>query len=124
MEKIQQFFKALNKLSEVPLPHQSDLARDGYIQRFEFTFDTAWKALQYVLREYFSTDVQVPNQAFRTAFRLKIISHEGVWIEMTKSRNLTSHTYIESVAHTVSDNIPKYIQYFNELRDRLEEYNS
>ena len=53
MEKIlshtQSFSQALKKLKEAIALPESEIVRDGSIQRFEFTFELAWKLMKIIL---------------------------------------------------------------------------
>ncbi|MNO00287.1 Nucleotidyltransferase substrate binding protein like protein [compost metagenome] len=45
------------------------------------------------------------RDAIRTAFKQGLIADGEGWMEMIKSRNQTAHTYNESVANEIADNI-------------------
>ena len=72
------------------------------IQRFEFTFELAWKLMKSYA-EYQGTDKEImgSRDAVRWAFENKLISDSDVWMEMIKRRNDTSHTYDEDTAADV-----------------------
>jgi nucleotidyltransferase substrate binding protein (TIGR01987 family) len=97
-----QFEKALARLHELlPLPEDT-IVRDALIQRFEFTFEAAWRACYRWLR---ARGADVPQEAFAVlprAFANGLIADEGAWNEMRKKRNLTSHTYQEQLAIDVA----------------------
>lgn len=72
----------------------SPLEKEGVIQRFEYTFELAWKTL----RDYLEAGGLViapvtPRQVIKEAFAAKVIGHGAVWIAMLDHRNLLSHTY-------------------------------
>lgn len=50
---MQNFIKALNRLKEglTQYDEKNELLRDGIIQRFEFTFELAWKTLKEVFED-------------------------------------------------------------------------
>jgi len=54
-------------LAELPL-HQdaSDIVRDAAIQRFEYTFEAVWQAMQLFLREEEGFEIGSPKGAIRT----------------------------------------------------------
>ena len=96
------FENALSRLEESLAHDESDMARDSIIKRFEFTFETAWKACYRWLRAH---EVDVNEEAFAVlprAFQNKLITDEAVWSDIRKARNKTSHTYHENVAIEVS----------------------
>jgi nucleotidyltransferase substrate binding protein (TIGR01987 family) len=48
--RLEQFDRALARLNEaLAVPETAPLAIDGTIQRFEFTFELCWKAMQAML---------------------------------------------------------------------------
>jgi nucleotidyltransferase substrate binding protein (TIGR01987 family) len=76
----------------------SMLEKEGVIQRFEYTFELAWKTLKDYLEEGGLVITPVtPRQVIKEAFAAKVISDGGVWINMLDHRNLLSHTYDSSV---------------------------
>ena len=94
------------------------IQRDAAIQRFEFTFELAWKALKVF---YFDkgVDLNSPKDVFRHAFASGDIQDEKIWLEMLKDRNLTSHTYDEPLACEVFSHLPKYFNALNSLKPIL-----
>lgn len=48
--RLASFSKALERLQEVLREPESSILRDAAIQRFEFCFELAWKAVQHELR--------------------------------------------------------------------------
>ena len=88
------FLDALN------VKNPSTLERDGTIQRFEYTFETAWKTSQLYLTEVESLPANSPKGVFRALGESGILSAEETIqaLAMADDRNKTVHTYIESVA--------------------------
>ncbi len=96
------FGRALARLHEVLAQPENDFIRDSIIQRFEFTFETAWKAIYRWLR---ARSVDVDEDAYSCipeAFKRRLITQEKLWGDMRKFRNLTSHTYHENLAIEVA----------------------
>ena len=76
----------------------SMLEKEGVIQRFEYTFELAWKTLKDYLEEGGLIIAPVtPRQVIKEAFAAKVISDGEVWIKILDHRNLLSHTYDLSV---------------------------
>ena len=99
----------------------NDFEADGLIQRFEFTFELAWKLMKSYA-EFQGTDKEImgSRDAIRWAFENKIINDSGIWMEMVKRRNDTSHTYDEETAAEVVIHIKdSYYQAFMALYDRM-----
>jgi len=97
-----QFERALARLKEALDRPEDDVVRDAIIQRFEFTFEMAWKAMYRLLR---SRGADISESAFEVipaAFSQGLIKDAAGWGELRRYRNLTSHTYDEKVAIAVA----------------------
>lgn len=108
-QRFQNFLKALELLEAAVYTHRerglNELEQQGLIQRFEFTHELAWN----VLKDYFeyqgNTGITGSRDATREAFNKGLIEDGEGWMEMIKSRNLSSHTYNEKVAETLARKI-------------------
>ena len=91
---------AAARLDEIAALPETDIVRDAAIQRFEFTFELVWKALQlYLEREGFESGS--PRAVLKRAFIIGMISDRDeadIWLQMLDDRNLTSHAYDEALA--------------------------
>jgi nucleotidyltransferase substrate binding protein (TIGR01987 family) len=84
----------------------SDLEKEGVIQRFEYTFELAWKTLKDYLEFSGIVMEQVtPRAVIKQAFAAKIISDGEMWITMLEQRNLMSHTYNQEIFEKVIEQI-------------------
>jgi nucleotidyltransferase substrate binding protein (TIGR01987 family) len=84
----------------------SMLEREGTIQRFEYTFELAWKVLKDYLEEEGALIVPLtPRQVIKDAFAAGILTDGQTWIEMLDQRNLLSHNYNEQVFSKAVDAI-------------------
>lgn len=111
--------------SAVDLSNQrilSDLENQGMIQAFEFTHELAWN----VMKDYF--DYQGGNlitgsrDATREAFSKGLIQNGEVWMEMIKSRNVTSHTYNNNIANQIVEKIrQEYLSQFTLFLNKMTE---
>ena len=110
--------KALLRLDEALKQPENDFVRDAAIQRFEFCFELAWKAIQAAARLE-GQDCASPRAAFSTAWRDGWISNEIAWLDMLDERNKTSHTYREAMAKEVFDNLPRHLPHLNQLHQAL-----
>ena len=108
----------VKKYSEQP---DDKLYRDAVIQRFEFTFELAWKVLkEYMTEQGILLNVTFPKSVLKEAYSHEIIRNEQVWLDMLKSRNLTSHTYDEKTANEIAGSVSRYyVVEFRELVDTL-----
>ncbi|WP_304353276.1 nucleotidyltransferase substrate binding protein [Brachyspira innocens] len=89
-------YKLLNSVfKERKIEELSILEQEGVIQRFEYTYELAWKTLKDYL-EYNGNlnniDITARN-VFKEAYSAGIIKKQGIFIDMMLSRNLLSHTY-------------------------------
>ena len=96
------FEKSLHRLKEALAQPEDDFIRDSVIQRFEFTFETAWKAMYRWLRARGNDIDEEAAAAIPEAFGKRLIADESGWGQMRKFRNKTSHTYDESKAIEVA----------------------
>lgn len=97
------FEKALGRLNEVLAePLETMIVRDAMIQRFEFTFEAAWKAMYRWLRARGNDVDEEAASVIPEAFARRLIADEKGWGQMRKFRNKTSHTYDEAIAVEVA----------------------
>lgn len=119
--KQQRFEQALLQLSKVLKEPASEYIRDAAIQRFEFTYEFAWKALQAYL---LTLDLVVlsPKETLKTAYEQGLIKDASAWSELHMQRNLTSHTYDQKLAESVYQFLKNNgLQLFLELQTTLNE---
>lgn len=73
---------------------------DGAIQRFEFTYEVAWKLVkQYLL--YVGIEANSPRVVIKEAFAVHLINDGDEWIAMLEDRNKTTHIYNEDQAKAI-----------------------
>ncbi|MBW6479198.1 MAG: nucleotidyltransferase substrate binding protein [Bacteroidales bacterium] len=117
--------KAFQKLEEAVVSDLlSELEKEGLIQRFEYTYELAWKTLQDLLEAKGYHDIKGPLPVLQQAFQDGIITKGDDWMRLKKSRESTSHTYNKEVAEEIVQSIiDTYYQLFKELIARLEQEN-
>jgi nucleotidyltransferase substrate binding protein (TIGR01987 family) len=86
------------------------LLYDGVIQRFEFTYELAWKLMKAYLEYEGIAEVNSPRGAFKEAYKAGLIFEGDIWIDMIGDRNLAAHTYNEEMAKAIYNRIKD--QYF------------
>ncbi len=123
--KLTNFSNALQRLEEASLEFKqrnaSDVIRDGLIQRFEFTYELAWKTTKEYLSDLGIVDKNSPKVVIKEAFAQKIIKNEKNWLLMLNDRNMTSHIYKETMAQEIAKRITEvYISEFNDLLNELQ----
>ncbi len=98
----------------------SDLEKQGVIQAFEYNYELAWNVLKDFYEYQGDQDIQGSRDAIRTAFKRGLIVNGEVWMNMIKSRAMTSHTYREDIAKEIlQDIVNLYYQEFASLKERL-----
>lgn len=91
-----------------------DIVLDLTAQRFEFTYEMAWKALKRLL-DYLGIDAKYPRAIFREAYLLRLIDDEAIWLDMIEMRNLSSHVYDESEIAVLLEKAATYYAAFEKL---------
>ena len=111
LRAVQRLGEALEEYAANP----TDPVRDGVIQRFEFTFDLAWKSLkEYMQDQGATTPLQFPKQVLREAYAAELIDDERLWLDMLDARNSTSHIYDDRQAAAVMSGVQE--RYYKALR--------
>jgi nucleotidyltransferase substrate binding protein (TIGR01987 family) len=107
-ERYEHFKKAMAKLDEaVKMEEYTEIEREGMIQRFEYTVELAWKTLQDLLIARGNEGFKGTFDVIQKGFEVGLVIDNDAWVDMLKKRNLTSHTYNESTAIEVAENIRK-----------------
>ena len=92
--------------------------RAGAIQAFEFCFELAWKTLKRLLLQK-GLDVRSPRDVFREAAANRLIEDPTPWFQFIDKRNLTSHTYGETVALEIEKIFPLFAKELGDLLQRI-----
>lgn len=107
LQKCENFCNAVARLSEALAEHaaapSSTVIRDGVIQRFEFTFELAWKSLREYMEDQGAdmNGIVFSKQVFKAAYAAELIDDGQVWVDMLASHNVTSHVYDDAQAAQV-----------------------
>ena len=116
---VSQYNNALLRLKDVMNKDKDEYIRDSAIQRFEFTYELAWKTMKVYLKEKGAFEINFPKDVIRSAFKAGIIEDDPTWLEMVDTRNQTSHFYKESMAEDVYLKIKKYLPLFEKLNKNM-----
>ena len=124
-KRFDHFSRAVPLVEEIiPRVRRDDLTvleRDGFIQRFEFTFELAWETMADYLE---AQGVEPTNggarSVIRNAVEVGLVEDGDGWMAALNDRNLSSHVYDEDrikriVAVIASDHVHLLVR----LRDRL-----
>lgn len=120
-QRFSNYKRALAQLSKFRVKNDlNELEEQGLIQAFEYTHELAWKTLSDFLKDRGNLEIFGSKDATREAFNLGLIGNGDIWMDMIRSRNLTSHTYNEEVTKTIVNHITyKYYPAFCELEEKL-----
>jgi nucleotidyltransferase substrate binding protein (TIGR01987 family) len=117
-DRVGQLERALARLEEALARPVDPIVRDACIQRFEFTFEAAWKAIQArALLD--GVECVSPRDCLRAAFRLRLVDDDARWMRMVDDRNRTTHTYNETVAQSIYHALGDYASLLGDLLARL-----
>lgn len=124
IQRFNHFNKAFSQLKNAHLLATTraltDLEKQGLIQAFEFTHELAWNVLKDYIEFSGGQTLIGSKDTTREAFHKNLISNGDTWMEMIKSRNLTSHTYNEDTAALIIKNIVElYVPCFIELSEKM-----
>ena len=117
---VEDFERIIKKLEEILALDKTEINRDSAIKRFELCFDLSWKSIKSYAGQA-GVECNSPRDCFKTAFQLKLIEYNELWLEMIKDRNLSAHLYKEENADQVYSRLPKYLNIFKELLTKLKE---
>jgi nucleotidyltransferase substrate binding protein (TIGR01987 family) len=98
-----------------------DIIRDGVIQRFEYTFELAWKTLKRYLEIYGleKADTLTNRDLFRIGAEQGLIDDPASWFNYMIDRNRTSHSYDADVANDVFHTAGQFLHDVTYLLDQL-----
>ncbi len=124
---------AVQRLAEGLAEYQSNpahtLARDGLVQRFEFTYEISHKMLKRYLEATFASPAEFDAMPFgdliRTGNEQNLL--RGTWPDWKRYREMrakTSHTYDEAVALRVIAVIPSFLAEAEYLLEQLQKRNA
>lgn len=94
-------FEEIEEISEV----YSELEIEGLIQRFEYTYELAWKTLQDLLKDKGYVGITGPKSVIAQSLKDGYITNQGTWEELQKARNIVSHTYDAPTATEIAEDI-------------------
>lgn len=108
--KLDQASRAVETLLEALREPKTTIVRDAAIQRFEYSFETTWKAAQRTLREADGLDHGSPTAVVRACHGLGLLDEPDsrLALRMVQDRNLTVHTYNEPLAEVIFGRLPDY----------------
>ena len=118
-------FKQLKNAKQLKAERDfTELELQGVIQAFEVSQELSWKVMKDFLEEQGKTDLFGSKNAVKEAFNVGLISKGDIWLDMIKSRNLTSHIYDEKEVLAIleiilNDYFPVFIDFENKMKSLL-----
>ena len=99
----------------------TDLEKEGTIQRFEYTWELAWKTLKdYLEDEGVVLEKITPKAVLIASVEAKIIHQPDIWMQALDDRNKMSHIYnIVAFEQTISNIAESYLALFDQLYEKL-----
>lgn len=113
VSKFRKLGQAIDLMTQRPL---SNLEKQGVVQAFEFTHELSWKMIKDFFESQGNSEIYGSKDATRQAFKFGLIHDGDVWMQMIKSRNITSHTYDEKTVDEIVEQVFRvYYQAFKRL---------
>ena len=105
-QRFQNFERAFillrSALEEKRVEQFNRLEQAGLVQRFEYTYELAWKtAKDYLQDQGVILEEITPKVVLAAAFAAGLIKDGQIWVDMRLHRNLLSHSYDETTFLTV-----------------------
>lgn len=122
IQRFTHFTKALDQLKKfIQKKDLNELEEQGLIQAFEYTYELAWNTIKDYLEAQGESELHGSRDTLRLAFQRGIIEDGETWMDMIRSRTLTSHTYNEEVAQQIVNAIvKKYYAQFIVIHEKLQ----
>ncbi len=124
-QRFDNFKKAFTKFQEgVDIYNKkelSDLEKQGIIKSFEYTYELAWNLIRDYLIYNGIVEIRGARDAIKAGFKYEIIKNGDVWLEIINLRNITTHTYNDSIIKKVLQKICTI--YFNEFKNLYDFFN-
>lgn len=124
----QKAVRILERALAAPVEPMDDLSRelhrDAVIQRFEYTYELAWKFMRRTIKDIDKTaieDLLTKKDLFRKAVEFKLLADAAPWIAYHDARNKTSHAYDEAIAKQVFEAAVNFASDARRLLTLLEE---
>jgi nucleotidyltransferase substrate binding protein (TIGR01987 family) len=110
-------------LQETTLRADDLLARDGCIQRFEYTYELSVKFLRRQLEEMADSPGDIDALGYKDMLRLAaergLVNDAVLWFGFRELRNITSHAYDPDKAAQVFNGIPAFLTQAQALAAQL-----
>ncbi len=124
IQRLSNYSSAWSQLREfIEKGELNQFEEQGLIKAFEYTYELGWNTIKDYFEAQGEIDIQGSRDAFRLAFRRGIVDDGETWMDMVKSRTLTTHTYDEVVAKEIaSDIVNRYFPEIERLHSKMETF--
>jgi nucleotidyltransferase substrate binding protein (TIGR01987 family) len=116
------FEKALATLEELASGSLDDqVVRDAAIKRFEYSWDTGWKAArEFLLREH-GLDLKSPKSVIRGCMEVQLVDPDEAeqLLRIAEDRNRTVHTYDEKTALQIAARLTAHVAALRSLASAI-----
>ncbi len=126
MTRLKELLKNLKKvnarLKEALHAEPTRMNKDATIQRFEFTFELAWKTIQAFAKNQ-GIDCKSPRNSIREAARLELMEEVAdveKWFGFLDNRNLIAHSYNEEIADKIYQEASDFPEYVDNIIQNVE----
>lgn len=116
--QLDQFKNAIVRLSEALTLESTRINKDATIQRFEFSFELAWKVMKSIAFEK-GMEVISPKDSIRSAAQLGLIEDVERWFDFLDARNNSSHIYSEEMADAIYELIKEFLPAAEKLLHKI-----
>lgn len=102
-------------------PELHPMTKEGLIQRFEFTFELAWKTLKdFLVFRKVSLERQGPADVIRAALSARYVVDGETWMDALDARNEMSHVYrAEAFDRVLADVLARFHPLLEDLHEML-----
>lgn len=122
INRFKSFEMSLNNLKTVRSRDlEDDFVISGTVQKFNLTFDIAWKVMKDIIVKYYKVldfATGSPRETLRVAASVRLISDDK-WMNMLEHRNALTHDYNGEMAKAIVGIIvEEYIPLLEGFRDK------
>lgn len=121
IQRFNNYRKAVLQLGKfIEKEELNELEVQGLIQSFEYNYELSWNTVKDYFEHQGETDIFGSRDAFRLAFKRGLVANGEVWMDMIRSRALTSHTYNREAADQIAAKIKnEYYPEFLRLSEKF-----
>lgn len=118
IQRFKNFTRAFEQLQEfMDQGKLNKFEEQGLIQCFEYNYELSWNVLKDFYEAQGESNIQGSRDAFRLAFKRDLVQDGDLWMDMIKTRALTSHTYNQVTATKIVKKIKE--DYYHAFKDLL-----